>query len=81
MAVLSDSSRELVRARVAKSNRDPLSVTRSELRTVVNTLDGFIDENVLAFKALLDASGSTLTDKQLDLMLAEIATRRMEERA
>jgi len=80
MAKLSDSSRELVRARVAKSNRDPLSVTRSELRTVVNTLDDFIDENVLAFKALLDASGSTLTDKQLDLMLAEIATRRMEER-
>jgi len=80
MAKLSDSSRELARARVAKSNRDPLSVTRSELRTVVNTLDDFIDENVLAFKALLDASGSTLTDKQLDLMLAEIATRRMEER-
>lgn len=80
MAKLADDARESVRASVTKKNREPISLGKSQVRKVVDTMDDFIDESVATFKARLDAAGATLSDNQLDLILAGVAQKRIEER-
>lgn len=82
MAVLSDSERLALWSRFmsdASSERQPLPLTKADLRAAVNAIDGWVDSNATAFNTAIPLPArSVLTAKQKAQILMYVVRRRFE---
>jgi len=82
MAVLSDADRFAIwKAYMADSGavRDPLPLSKVDLRAAVNAIDVWVDSNTAAFNAAIPLPARTsLTTKQKANLLLYVVKRRWE---
>lgn len=79
MAVLNEADRAAMRVDWAENNRDPVGITKPELRAAVDAADNWMDLNAAAYNLALPLPARTsLTAAQKDRILAYVVTRRFE---
>lgn len=80
MAVLSDAERAAIWADVMRQlsdAREPVAITKAELRAAVDALDTFLDTNAGAINAAIpQPARSSLTTAQKARLLAYVALKR-----
>ena len=79
MAVLVDSDRQGVWARWMRDNTSSCSVNKPDLRTAVNAIDQWVDDNAASFNlAIPQPARANLTAKQKAWLLTYVIRRRFE---
>lgn len=82
MAVLSDQDRITVSSQAMQdisARRDPINITKIELKAAVDALDAFMNANATAVNnALPAAAKANLTTQQKALLLMYVIARRYE---
>ncbi len=82
MAVLSDADRFAIWAQYMRDSgavRDPLPLSKVDLRAAVNAIDVWVDSNLTAFNtAIPQPARSALTTKQKANLLLYVVKRRWE---
>lgn len=76
MAVLTNAQRRAIWAEVMQelsTEGAPVSLTKPELRLVINAIDGWLDDNAAGLNAAINAAGgSSLTVKQKVRLSAKV---------
>jgi len=82
MAVLPDATRKRIWARLmaaVSEAREPVALTKTELRAAVEAVDGWVDDNAAAYNVALPTAARTgLTANQKARLLLAVAAARFE---
>ena len=82
MAILTDTSREKVWAKLMRrlsNNREPIALSKTDLRAAVDAADSWADANSASYNSTLPAAAQTdLTAPQKAEILMGVITERFE---
>lgn len=77
MAVLSDALRRALWAEFMQLNREPIGITKADLRAAVDAIDTWVDSNASAMNtAIPQPARGALTAAQKARLLAMVALKR-----
>lgn len=77
MAVLADADRVVCWQTMMTTNRDPISVIKTDLRAAIDATDAWIDGQASAYNSALPAAARAgLTTKEKALLFMIVAARR-----
>lgn len=80
MAILDDNDRSLVHTSIMRdlsARRDPISITKADLRAAVNALDNYLNSNAASINtAIPQPARSNLTSSQKALILMYVIEKR-----
>jgi hypothetical protein len=77
MAVLADALRRALWAEFMQVNRDPVTITKADLRAAVDAIDAWLDANATALNtAIPQPARGALTAAQKARLLAMVALKR-----
>lgn len=77
MAVLSDAEREFAWRKFMDDNLETITITKQDLRTAVNDIDQWVDDNASSFNtAISQPARAALTATQKAFLLVKVVERR-----